>query len=416
MEWTPILNIFDYPDAELIRLDIKNGSVGNTRWSVTCTPDHRWFGTDYKMINYEICNRPAFFTAQQITKAHRILTSSKLICEGENSYLPQQKYDFDWVKYVLSLSSDARTAWLSACLVSEGHLDQQGSWNFTQNPGNICEAMKLAAFLEGHRITTYDDIGTGKHRYATQRVRLHRKPWITGQKMTKTPIGVGDVWCVATKHSTFVIKEGETITITGNSLNLNGAATLQQSFLKKADMLVPLEVCKQYVDGGRKAYAGLYRFQQKQISDANKENRRFPLTLPDGTQKNVGVFRGSYGVSRSCDGGRLFIEKTPSKYNEKWEVKGTDAVSFAWLRPEGTIMKKAMGLIAEKFLFTPVWGAWLCEFTHDEVGVIVKEEHAYDCAKYTLETVTNCFKEIVPDYEAEDYDPNSYICESWADK
>ena len=416
MEWTPVLNIFDYQDADLIRLDIKNGSVGNTRWSITCTPNHRWFGTDYRMINRQIENRPAFFEAKDIVKANRILTSSKLLCDGVDAFLPEQKYDFDWVKYVLSLSSDARTAWLSACLVSEGHLDKQGSWNFTQNPGNICNAMKLAAFLEGHRITTYADIGTGKHRYATQRVRMHRRPWITGQKMTKTPVGKADVWCVATKNSTFVIREGETITITGNSLNLNGASTLQASFLKKADMLVDIPTCKLYVEGGRKAYSGLYKFQQKQIADANREIQKFTVKLEDGTEKKVGVYAGVYGTARSCDGGRLFIEKMPSKYKEAWEVKGTDAVSYAWLRPEGTGMKKAMGLIVEHLLFTPDWGAWLAQFTHDEVGLIVKEEWAYDCAKFTLETVTNCFKEIVPDYEAEDYDPNSYIRESWADK
>jgi DNA polymerase I-like protein with 3'-5' exonuclease and polymerase domains len=204
-------------------------------------------------------------------------------------------------------------------------------------------------------------------------------------------------------------------TVFYGGLNLNGAATLQASFLKKADMLVDLKTCKSYVDGGRKAYAGLYKFQQKQIADANREQKRFQVMTDEGL-KYVGVFRGYYGVAKSFDGGRLFIEKMPSKYSDDWQVSGTDAVSFAWLRPEGTIMKKALGLLALKYIFNPEWDAWLCEFTHDEVGVMVKEEYAYDCAKFTLETVTNCFKEFVPDYEAEDTDPNNYVVNSWADK
>lgn len=207
-------------------------------------------------------------------------------------------------------------------------------------------------------------------------------------------------------------------TVFYGGLNLNGAATLQASFLKKADMLLSLETCKQYVEGGRKAYSGLYQFQMKQIREANsvKNARQFSFENEEGELIKIGAVRGFYGTARSLDGGRLFIEKMPNKFNKgAWEVSGTDAVSYAWLRPEATIIKKSLGKICNH-IYDKGFDAWIHQMTHDEIGAIVREDQAVDLAAYMTQTITQTFQEFVPDYLTESAIPYDYICDNWSEK
>jgi DNA polymerase I-like protein with 3'-5' exonuclease and polymerase domains len=206
-------------------------------------------------------------------------------------------------------------------------------------------------------------------------------------------------------------------TILYGGLNLNGATTLQASFLKKADMLVDLETCKQYVDGGRKTYWGIYEFQKQVIKKTNsmREHKTFEVMTENGLQK-VGALTKVYGTSRSLDGGRLFIEKMPNKYQKgALESSATDAVSYQWLRVEGTIMKKSLALIND-FLIQNKIDGWLSQFCHDEAMCCVREESAYQVAEFMINKITEVFRELIPDYNPESLDPNKYIIDNWSQK
>jgi DNA polymerase I-like protein with 3'-5' exonuclease and polymerase domains len=206
-------------------------------------------------------------------------------------------------------------------------------------------------------------------------------------------------------------------TVFYGNLNLQSGQTLQNSFLKKADMMVDLETCKKFVEGGRKAYPGLFNFQKQLVTKANsqRENRTFTVNTEYGSKK-VGALTGIYGTARSIDGSRLFIEKMPNKFKPgTLQCSATDAVSYMWLRTEGTIMKKSLGLVNDFIIDNKIPG-WISQFCHDEIMCCVKEESAYQLAEFMLNKITEVFREFVPDYQIEDPDPNSYIINDWSEK
>jgi DNA polymerase I-like protein with 3'-5' exonuclease and polymerase domains len=206
-------------------------------------------------------------------------------------------------------------------------------------------------------------------------------------------------------------------TVFYGGLNLNGAVTLQNSFLKKADMLVPLETCKLYIDGGKKAYAGVTAFQYEiaRIGNSMREEKTFEVFTSTGWQK-VGAMTKVYGTSRSIDGARIFIEKKPNKFkNNKFEAPISDLVSYQWMRPEGTIMKKSLRLVVD-FLVENKIDGWLSQFCHDEAMCCVKEEHAYVVAEFMINKITEVFRELIPDYQPESFNPKDYIISNWSEK
>jgi DNA polymerase I-like protein with 3'-5' exonuclease and polymerase domains len=205
-------------------------------------------------------------------------------------------------------------------------------------------------------------------------------------------------------------------TVFFGSLNLNGAATLQASFLDKADQLVDLDICKEYINGWRSYYAVGYAFQKTCIARGNTDTLTFELNTSLGRQK-IGVSGAKiYAKATSLDGGRLFVEKFPSKYSGRWEGKGTDIVSYTWLRCEGTIIKNAMGQLFKVFQQNKHWKARFWQMTHDELGVLCDEKYKIEVASIVNETMAECFIEFVPDYEPDSYDPESCIVSSWEDK
>jgi DNA polymerase I-like protein with 3'-5' exonuclease and polymerase domains len=122
----------------------------------------------------------------------------------------------DHSSLVLSFSSTAREAWLEAVCLAEGHKRHGGEYRVAQNSGPFCEAIKLAASLCGKKV--------GVHKYPMKYngnvhecITLGNTPYVGGARLVKGSLGVQDVWCVETNNKTVVIKQGETITISGNT-------------------------------------------------------------------------------------------------------------------------------------------------------------------------------------------------------
>jgi DNA polymerase I-like protein with 3'-5' exonuclease and polymerase domains len=199
-------------------------------------------------------------------------------------------------------------------------------------------------------------------------------------------------------------------------LNLNGGTTLQSTFLKEADQLEEISTCKKYIKGWRSRYAVGYKFQLEAIRKANEHNLKFNLNTSKGFQ-NIGVSGAKlYAMSKSIDGGRLFVEKFPNNYTGIWEGKATDIVSFNWLRLEGTIIKKALGLIHAEFLKHPEWKAMIWQMTHDEVGCECSKRYELIVAEFVNRTMAECFIEWVPSYQPDSWEPESCLVNNWAEK
>lgn len=137
----------------------------------------------------------------------------------------EQKHDKNWCAWVLSLSPDALNEfvhhfWLADGLTS-GH--EKLGYMVSQNDGVIQDAIALAMFLQGWKVTlnkTAQKGGQGICRV----VRRQRKRHITCQELTKTSNGVQKTFGILTTNKSFVVRQGRVISIVGYNNELKEAA------------------------------------------------------------------------------------------------------------------------------------------------------------------------------------------------
>lgn len=187
--------------------------------------------------------------------------------------------------------------------------------------------------------------------------------------------------------------------------------TLQSSFLHKGDLIFSKEECSEFLRGIRLIYKDLYQYQRNKLLEANSINERFKIN-----DQYLGKYSGIFGCVRSADGGLLFLEKSLSKYSNKYEINGAKAISFLWLRYEASIMKSILGEAVKFILYNPKYSVYLCEFTHDEIGFCIKENFAEDFATLILDMIVKICRDFIPDFEFDSLNPLDYIKNSWKEK
>ena len=125
----------------------------------------------------------------------------KLNLEGKN------KHEILWTKIILDMSEECRDNFIETFYLSDGN----GGNKITQNFGNIQEAVTLALYLQGKRISVQNK--TDKCSITVK----HSTAYLTGQKLKKESIGVKPTFCITTNNSTFIIRQNKKfISITGN--------------------------------------------------------------------------------------------------------------------------------------------------------------------------------------------------------
>lgn len=139
------------------------------------------------------------------------------------------KHTSDWCSFVLALSDEAREAFLEAAFDGDGHYEY-GKRLLTQNPGNISEALKLAIFLTGKTPLTSRAEASGR-KCEVIRPGKPSASW----HLTVEESSSASVWCPQTELGTWVMRQGDTICITGNcywllddTLSLPDAQTREQ--------------------------------------------------------------------------------------------------------------------------------------------------------------------------------------------
>lgn len=114
---------------------------------------------------------------------------------------------------VLRMTSAQRKAFLAGLLGADGSKNGR-AWVLTQNEGSVLEAGRLAMFLEGAFPTS--SLNDTRGNMPNYKVRAS-KPVVTGQKLRQIPAGRAPVWCIKTKYGSWVMRQGDCITITGNT-------------------------------------------------------------------------------------------------------------------------------------------------------------------------------------------------------
>lgn len=235
------------------------------------------------------------------------------------------------------------------------------------------------------------------------------------------------------------------------SLNGGGGTRLQSSFQDSdPPQFIPLETCNALMKGTKQAYPTMFQYMYSLPAQAAMENHMIPVWFsatgdpiywgyyqgyeankkgwivpPGATDKprwvgqNKGKYSGNlpgsirmYGSLRSPDNARYFLQREPDKKGRYVCLLG-DSTAFVWQSMERTGIKKAAGIIKEKFAANPEWGAWLPSFLHDELIFVCKKEYQLEVATLFCDTILACMRELVPYFPTEVKDPLSIVGKFW---
>lgn len=141
------------------------------------------------------------------------------LMEGDDA-LPQ---------FVRNLSTSQLQAFFDACYAAEGTHRKDGSraGELTQNAGPVADAIELAAFFLGKRVTR-----SAKQSYTgieCHQMNMNRSV-VTGQRLRREEAASAPVWCVVTDLQTWTMRQGAHIMVTGNTVYGSGPGNI-------ADML-----------------------------------------------------------------------------------------------------------------------------------------------------------------------------------
>lgn len=219
-KWTPLLAVSHFPEAEIYSFGQKHPSK-----RLYCTSNHSWVvrGRDAKgndateklvEARYLKHNRPIRVNApfdNDVTKS--------------DFRLLQEKYERDWVSQVCKLSDVELHSIMQGFLLADGcrHGD---TWQFAQSEGNLLEAFMLCLYL----ITDTRTSAVNKTPLAGPNQRMGynviqtKNTWMRTKDMSLRFECIGEVWCPTTQYGTWVMKQGDFITITGNTANIPSGA------------------------------------------------------------------------------------------------------------------------------------------------------------------------------------------------
>lgn len=134
-------------------------------------------------------------------------------------FAQQGKKGIDLEKWVLQASDLQIKNFLYAFYLADGSLSEDGKRIIGQKKGNICEGVKLACYLSGYLPSTRR-CGDS----SMESIRLRERKATTLQNAEYKEVARStDVFCITTDNSTFVIKQGECITVTGNCTLYGGS-------------------------------------------------------------------------------------------------------------------------------------------------------------------------------------------------
>jgi len=351
-EWKPILHIVESYEDDVWEMS------HNQSYKVQATADHRWYvnkrtmsktGKSWSLKNGRYMT-PTVETTAQINSESNIIVNAPLLEEDHDGI----SIDWDWPKYgtnwtekILQMSSSQRRAWLSGFMLADGYQinkeNQRPRWVISQLKNEHYEAALLAAYLEfdGHLHVSQSVQNNGKTK---MQITISRRSHVTGQKLKKEYIGRKKVFCISTENGSFVMRQGECITITGNCILYGGGAK------KTGSIIIPEATEDQQ-----------YR-QGKRTIDTFYANLPAIKKLKDLIEQRI----NERGYLRGIDGRRLQIRSKHSALNQLLQSTGAVAVKKATC-----ILYNDLENAGLKFGID--WG--FVAHVHDEYQALVRPQH-----------------------------------------
>lgn len=256
-KWTPLLAKNKYKDQEV-------GSMGTDIRKVRCTANHTWVhkghgtrGPSYKLRR-----------ADEFKLNDGYLVNAPYESDGSFD-IPElnsiNKYQSLLISAVTRFSEQELRKFVLGFLLADGHflnatkLGTKQTWQFTQVRGKILEELIIATYLSHSGrvgITNHHKHKNSNHRMTSRAVLCH-SPHSTIRHVWR-PESVEDVWCPTTKYGTWVMRQGDLITITGNSPNI-------QQIPKRDEEIGPLVRSIYLPEEGEKWYSLDFSSQEPRL-------------------------------------------------------------------------------------------------------------------------------------------------------
>lgn len=214
-EWTFIRALVHQEDEVI--------EFGHKWFRVQATKDHRWFVKQRREFKTGQTCKSIRKAVNEVRTTEELNSESNIIVNAPMSVyedtgssgrleIAKSKRNFDWVKHVLGMSQAERIAFLEGFMIADGYYD--GRWQWSQNRGELAEGALMASYLVHGGIVQVRDVSNSPS--PMMNVILGKTSHRTMQTCKKVSLGVQPVWCMTTDLGSWVMRQGDTITITGN--------------------------------------------------------------------------------------------------------------------------------------------------------------------------------------------------------
>lgn len=372
-EWSPLLEVVHYEDAPVVR-------IWNNHWfDVRCTPNHRWFAKKRNRNGTKPYMRDTVVTAETLSTEYNIIVNAPF-SEEESTPRPNQislsvddKHgETNWSEIVMGMDHAQRKAFLAGFLLADGHWKKvTRTWTWNQNTGDISEALHLASYLVSRgAISVHRRTNPLNGRDMTVAL-LSRKGHVTAQRLTIEDVGREPVFCVRTANESFVMRQGDVITITGNTLYGAGNLKLGQQVGvedTEVDRWAASPSAKSYVRWARKTFKDFVEPDHKTMAFLGKGadvKKRFLEGIAGLKELQAALAEEAKdGFIQALDGRKLSIRKAHAALNQLLQGGGA-IVCKKWL----LLMRE---VLSERGLHEDIdygYMAWV----HDEAQVEHRE-------------------------------------------
>lgn len=214
--WTPLLNKAKFTN-QLV------GTIGNKSMKFRCTANHKWVVQSKKRSGNRYNGQ--LREASKLKKHDRLLVNAPYEFGTTDTYdLVMDKYNTNYFPYITDFNKSLLASFLNGFLLADGHFNKsingtKHTWYFVQATGHIFECLLTASYLYwDKRISSYiHSPKNPKHRESNTCLFTSSELMSTSEGMEWVPSTYEDVWCPETKYGTWVMRQNNHITITGNS-------------------------------------------------------------------------------------------------------------------------------------------------------------------------------------------------------
>lgn len=300
-------------------------------------------------------------------------------------------------QFTLRLGVGERQAFVDAAWRAEGWMNGNTK-TMAQNRGPVCDAMRTAAFMLGHHVTTTSN-GVYKGR---ENVNLSLcRPRVTGQRMRKEAAGRGDAWCISTGLGSWVMRQGDQVTLTGNSVAYGGTAwTLMTRYnVAEAD-------AEAVVDGFYKTYKCVRPWQNQTVKECKGRGK---------SKKYHGRHQDPYVETILGRRRRLpeilWPQCDPENRKKRIEANERQAINSRIQGSAGDIAKLAMIDLHRRFKETGC--GRIIMMVHDELVCLVPEDRAEEARVL----VQKCMEAVGPRLNLRvPVVADAHVADTWAEK